>query len=98
MFVNLHDDDSWATQTLFTADRRQENLDNSILKYGIFFDSNKLETKTEKHKMFHELAKESKIIFWKRFEQFLDIAKINHLQKIKKFLESSWKNLSGFFE
>ena len=34
--------------------------------------------------MFHELAEESKIIFWKRFEQFLDFAKINHLQKIKK--------------
>ena len=42
--------------------------------------------------MFHELDEESKIIFWKRFEQFLDFAKINHLQKIKKFLESSWKN------
>ena len=48
--------------------------------------------------MFHELAEESKIIFWKRFEQFLDSAKINHLQKIKKFVESSWKNLSAFFE
>ena len=35
--------------------------------------------------MFHELTKESKIIFWKRFKQFLDFAKINHLQKIKNF-------------
>ena len=48
--------------------------------------------------MFHKLAKESKIIFWKCFEQFLDFAKINHLQKIKNVLESSWKNLSAFFE
>ena len=83
---------------MFTADRRWEHFDNSILKFGIFFDSNKLKTKTGKHKMFHELAKESKIIFWKRFEQFLDFAKINHLQKIQKFLESSWKILSAFFE
>ena len=49
------------------------------------------------HKMFHELAEESKTIFWKRFEQCLDFAKINHLQEIKNFLESSWKNLSVFF-
>ena len=48
--------------------------------------------------MFHELAEESKIIFWKRFKQFLDFTTINHLQKIKKFLEGSWKNLSAFFE
>ena len=49
-------------------------------------------------KEFLKLAKEHKIIFWKRFEQFLNFAKIYHLQKIKKILESSWKNLSAFFE
>ena len=48
--------------------------------------------------MFHELAEESKIIYWKRFEQFLDFEKMNHLQKIKKNFESRWKNLSAFFE
>ena len=48
--------------------------------------------------MFYELAKESKIIFWKRFEKFLDFVKIKHIQKIKNFLDSSWKNLSAFFE
>ena len=45
-----------------------------------------------------ELAKESKIIFWKRFEQFLNFAKIKHIQKIKNFLDSSWKNLSALFD
>ena len=49
-------------------------------------------------KEFLKLAKEYKIIFWKRFEQFFDFAKIYLLQKIKKILESSWKNLSAFFE
>ena len=48
--------------------------------------------------MFYELAKESKTIFWKRFEQFLDFAKIKHIQKIKNFLDSSWENLSAFFD
>ena len=37
-----------------------------------------------KDKEFLKLAKEYKIIFWKRFEQFLDFAKIYHLQKKKK--------------
>ena len=69
-----------------------------ILEFEIFFDSNKLKTKTGKHKTFHELAKKCKIIFWKRFEQFLDFAKIKHIQKIKNFLDSSWKNLSAFFD
>ena len=49
-----------------------------------------------KVKEFLKLPKEYKIIFWERFEQFLDFAKIYHLQKIKKILESSWKNLSAF--
>ena len=43
-----------------------------------------------KDKEFFKLAKEYKIFFWKRFEQFLDFEKIYHLQEIKNFLESSW--------
>ena len=38
-----------------------------------------------KDKEFLKLAKEYKIIFWKRFEQYLDFAKIYHLQKKKFF-------------
>ena len=45
--------------------------------------------KMSKVKEFLKLPKEYKIIFWERFEQFLDFAKIYHLQKIKKILESS---------
>ena len=37
-----------------------------------------------KDKELLKLAKEYKIIFWKRFEQFLDFAKIYHLQNIEK--------------
>ena len=51
-----------------------------------------------KNEEFFKLAKEYKIILWKRFEQFSDFVKIYHLQKIKNFLESNWKNLSPFFE
>ena len=38
-----------------------------------------------KHKIFYELGKESKIIFWKRFEQFLDFVKIKHIKRLKIF-------------
>ena len=60
--------------------------------------------------MFYELAKESKIIFWKRFEQFLDFAKINHLTekvpgllltgkllKIQFLKKREWKNHAFFW-
>ena len=43
-----------------------------------------------KDKEFLKLAKEYKIIFWKRFKQFLDFAKIYHSRK-KKFLRKQLK-------
>ena len=51
-----------------------------------------------KDKEFLKSAKEYKIILWKRFQQFLNFAKIYQVQKIKKFLESSLKNIKAFFE
>ena len=68
------------------SDREVKNI---IFFLRIFLSKNSRSSeKMSKNKEFSKLAKEYKIIFWERFEQFLDFAKIYHSQK-KKILESS---------
>ena len=78
----------------FIAVKKNSKFQNEVKNIILFLrnfllKNSRSSEKMSKAKKFLKLAKECEIIFWKRFEQFLDFAKIYHLQKIKKILESS---------
>ena len=87
---------NYVAKRLRESDKEVKNI--ILFLRNFLLKNSRSSEKMYKDNEFLQLAKEYKIIFWKRVEQFLDFAKIYHLQKMKKFLESSWKNLSAFFE
>ena len=78
---------NYVAKRLRESDKEVKNI--ILFLRNFLLKNSRSPEKMSKDKEFLKLAKEYKIIFWKRFEQFLDFAKIYHLQKIKKFLESS---------